>query len=59
MVKQYLESIRQEYVEKKISLEEEISSCENSMRENDKLIEILDKKNDPNYEAFTPREFSS
>ena len=59
MVKQYLESIRQEYVEKKISLEEEISSCENSMRENDKLIEILDKKNDPNYEAFTPREFNS
>ena len=34
MVKDYLEKIRQEYIEHKVSLEEQISSYENKVKEN-------------------------
>ena len=34
MVKDYLEKIRQEYIEHKVSLEEQISSYENKAKEN-------------------------
>ena len=59
MVKDYLEKIRQEYIEHKVSLEEQISSYENKVKENTKFLQILEKETNPGYEAFSPREFNS
>lgn len=56
MVKEYLEKIKQELVEKKFSLVEQITSCKNQLKEIEKFLEILENTNDPNYDAFTPRE---
>lgn len=56
MVKEYLEKIKQELIEKRVILNEKISSCEKNLKENEKFIQILEDTNDPNYEAFTPRE---
>ena len=39
MVKDYLEKIRQEYIEHKVSLEEQISSYENKVKENTKFLQ--------------------
>ena len=43
MVKDYLEKIRQEYIEHKVSLEEQISSYENKVKENTKFLQDLAK----------------
>ena len=59
MVKDYLEKIRQEYIEHKVSLEEQISSYENKVKENTKFLQVLEKETNPGYEAFRPREFYS
>lgn len=59
MVRQYLENIRQEYIEHKILLETEILSCENKLKENEKIMQILDASTNPEYEAFSPREMNS
>lgn len=59
MVKDYLEKIRQEYIEHKVSLEEQISSYENKVKENTKFLQVLEKETNPGYEAFSPREFNS
>lgn len=56
MVKEYLERTKQEYVEHKLMIQKDIVSCQNRMKENAKFIEILEDTNDPNYDAFTPRE---
>lgn len=56
MVKEYLEKTKQEFVEKKSYISEQIKHCENKIKENEKFIEILKDTDDPNYEAFTPRE---
>ena len=54
MVKDYLEKIRQEYIEHKVSLEEQISSYENKVKENTKFLQVLEKETNPGYEAFSP-----
>lgn len=59
MVKQYLESIRQEFIEHKDSLEEQVVACENKWKENEKFIQMLQETRDPNVEAFSPRELHS
>ena len=59
MVKDYLEKIRQEYIEHKVSLEEQISLYENKVKENTKFLQVLEKETNPGYEAFSPREFNS
>ena len=58
MVKDYLEKIRQEYIEHKVSLEEQISSYENKVKENTSFFRFREGNN-PGYEAFSPREFNS
>lgn len=55
MVKEYLEKTKQELIENKISLMNEINDNENQLKENEKFIQILENANDPNYEAFSPR----
>lgn len=59
MVKEYLERTKQEYVEQKLMIQKDIVGCQNRMKENSKFIEILEDTNDPNYDAFTPRETNS
>ena len=59
MVKDYLEKIRQEFIEHKISLEEQISLYENKAKENIKFLQILEDERNPGYEAFSPRESNS
>ena len=59
MVKEYLERTKQEYVEQKLMIQKDIVGCQNRMKENTKFIEILEDTNDPNYDAFTPRETNS
>lgn len=59
MVKEYLERTKQEYVEQKLMIQKDIVSCQNRMKENTKFMEILEDTNDPNYDAFTPRETNS
>ena len=55
MVKDYLEKIRQEYIEHKVSLEEQISLYENKVKENTKFLQVLEKETNPEDEAFSPR----
>ncbi len=59
MVKEYLENYLTELLEKKINAEREASSLENRIRENLAFIALLEEKNDPNYEFFSPREVNS
>lgn len=59
MVKDYLEAIRQEYIEKKVSLEEQILDYENKAKENTKFLKILEEERNPGFEAFSPREVHS
>lgn len=59
MVQEYLERTKQEYVEQKLMIQKDIVGCQNRMKENAKFIEILEATNDPNYNAFTPRETNS
>lgn len=59
MVKEYLERTKQEFVEQKLMIQKDIVGCQNRMKENTKFIEILEDSNDPNYDAFTPRETNS
>lgn len=59
MVKEYLERTKQEFVEQKLMIQKDIVGCQNRMKENAKFIEILEDTNDPNYDAFTPRETNS
>ena len=59
MVKEYLEKIRNELQEEKFSIIEQVNSCNNEIKEKKKFIEMLEDTNDPNYEAFTPRETNS
>lgn len=55
MVKEYLEKHLDELLEKRIQSENEYSHLENKIRENIEFINLLEEKNDPNYESFTPR----
>ena len=59
MVKEYLEKTKQEFVEQKFMIQKDIVACQNRIKENAKFIEILEDTNDPNYDAFTPRETNS
>lgn len=55
MVKEYLEKYLVELVEERILIEHEYSDCENRIKENIAFIDLLEERNDPNYESFTPR----
>lgn len=56
MVKEYLEKTREVFVEQRLLLKEQIYACENAIKENIQFIRVLEDTNDPNYEAFTPRQ---
>lgn len=59
MVKGYLKKTKEEFIEQKTCILEQIKYTENKLKENDKFIELLENTSDPNYEAFSPREINS
>lgn len=59
MVKEYLEKIRNNFLEQRTNIKEEIVFYENQLKENIQFIQVLEDTNDPNYEAFTPRRVNS
>ncbi|MBQ6442251.1 MAG: ATP-binding protein [Lachnospiraceae bacterium] len=59
MVKEYLEKYLIELVEERILVEHEYTDCENKIKENISFIALLEEKNDPNFESFTPREVNT
>ena len=56
MVRDYLEKTKQQFLDEREELVKQETMLSNHMKENIKLIQLLDETNDPNYEAFTPRE---
>ena len=56
MVKEYLEKTRNGFMEEKISLMEQVTFLQNSMKQNIQMIQLLEDTNDPNIESFTPRQ---
>jgi len=59
MVKLYLEKIREQLLDKKIDVSNRITELSNQYKENTEFIKLLDETNDPNFEAFTPREVNA
>ncbi len=59
MLVSYLEKFQSEYMQKQFHLEKLISDLQLRLKENTEFIRMLEEKNDPNYEAFTPREVNS
>lgn len=59
MVQKYLEGIRQELFNRKNCILEQLNSLYSRQKEISKIVDILEEKNDPNYEAFCPRNYSS
>lgn len=59
MVKDYLEKMKQDLIDRRDLINEQIVSCENQLKENEKFIQVLEDTTDPNYEVFTPREINS
>lgn len=55
MVIDYLKKTRDDFLEQRIQLIEQINLCENHLKENIQFVQMLEETNDPNYEAFTPR----
>ena len=59
MVVEYLEQTKKQFIDKKESLLDEISSLEIKSKENIRMIQMLEDTNDDNFESFSPREVSS
>ena len=59
MVVEYLEQTKKQFVDKRESLLDEISSLEIKSKENIRMIQMLEDTNDDNFESFSPREVSS
>lgn len=59
MVQNYLEGVRQELLNRKSELQNQLDALYTRQKEIKKIVEILEEKNDPNYDAFSPRIRSS
>ena len=59
MVKEYLQQIKDSYLEEKHTLEKKLKSSEIELKENIEMIKMLEESNDSSYELFTPRNVNS
>ncbi len=59
MIKQYLENMMETILNENSKLEEKSAEVVFRIKEIDRFIEILEEKNDPNFESFTPREVNA
>lgn len=55
MVKEYLEKVRDEYINRKTELTYLSKQCQTRYKENMEMIRILEEQTDPNIESFSPR----
>lgn len=56
MVKEYLEKTKEQFHEDRIILLKKKADYQNKLKENIQMIQLLQEADDPNIEAFTPRE---
>ena len=56
MVKEYLEKTKEQFHEDRIVLLKKKTDFQNKLKENIQMIQLLQESEDPNLEAFTPRE---
>ncbi len=56
MVKEYLEKTKEQFHEDRIVLIKKKSEYQDKLKENIQMIQLLEESEDPNVEAFTPRE---
>lgn len=56
MLKNFLDELYQKNMDESYNLNKKSMDILNKIKETDKFIELLDEKNDPNFEIFTPRE---
>ena len=59
MVQNYLENLRQNFLNRKCTLMDQLDSLYNRQKEIKKILQVLEEKNDPNYDAFSPRKRNS
>lgn len=59
MILNYLESIQQYLLNKRDEVSNQLDSLNNRAKEIDKFIDLLEEKNDPNYDVFSPRKKNS
>lgn len=59
MVIEYLQQIKDSYFEQKHALEKQLNLLEIQLKENIRMIKILEETNDSCYELFTPRNVNS
>ena len=59
MILEYFNNMREDYLQQKMTLLNQIHACENQIKEHEKMIHMMEESSDPNYEAFTPRRVNS
>lgn len=59
MVIEYLQQIKDSYFEQKHALEKQLNLLEIQLKENTRMIKMLEETNDSCYELFTPRNVNS
>ena len=59
MVIEYLQQIKDSYIEEKYALEKQLSLLEIQLKEKIRMIQMLEETNDSCYELFTPRNVNS
>lgn len=58
MIKEYFEKQQEELLDQKADYEKRYIHMENQIKEIEKFIDLLEEKNDPNFESFTPRDIN-
>ena len=59
MVVSYLEKIRDKFIEERVNYNTQLTLLLNEKKENTEIIKLLEINDDPNFEAFTPRQVNS
>lgn len=59
MVIEYLNQIKESYIEKQLELKKQLNSFDIELKENIEMINLLEETNDSCYELFTPRNVNS
>ena len=59
MVKKYLEKTKEEFILKRLDVQEQVNNLQIQLKENIEFIKLLEESIDPNYESFTPRVVNS
>ena len=58
MVKEYLEKMKDSYINRRLELLSELSTLENLYKKNIKMIQLLEENDDSTIDSFTPRQIN-